>query len=107
MCVLTYIPELGEFTKLFEELVVNELFEKAFRNRFPGVLYSRYLGEMLIYNTDRDESTFDERAGYDLLKELCIPGEIVSIGPGEAPLLFYNGRSRIYLTTEGKVLYNH
>ncbi|GJZ50452.1 hypothetical protein Tco_0604642 [Tanacetum coccineum] len=88
-CVLNYIPDLGGVTKAFEELVVNEIFEKTFLKKFPGVFYSRYLEEVIIYSTTLDEITFNESTGYALLKELRLTGEIVSIGPGDTPLMFY------------------
>nr|GFB77865.1 hypothetical protein [Tanacetum cinerariifolium] len=80
---------LGGVTKAFEELVVNEIFDKAFIKMFPVLFYSRYLGEVIIYSTALDEITFNESVGYALLKELRLTGEIVSIGPGDTPLMFY------------------
>ncbi|GJU46401.1 ribosomal protein S11 [Tanacetum coccineum] len=87
------LSDLGGVTMAFEELVVHEVFEKAFRKKFPGVIFSRYLGEVIIYSTDLDQITFNESAGYALLNELRLPGEIVSIGPGDHPLRIYKDRS--------------
>nr|GFB33995.1 hypothetical protein [Tanacetum cinerariifolium] len=95
---------LGGVTKAFEELVVNEIFDKAFIKMFPGLFYSRYLGEVIIYSTALDEITFNESAGYALLKELRLTGEIVSIGPGDTPLMFYMDLCKLYITREGQVL---
>lgn len=98
ICSLDYIPSLGPITKFFKELVIYEILEKAFRIKFEGVLFCRYLGEMVIYNTDIDEITFNESAGYALLKELSLTGEIVSIEPGcEEPLMLFHNMYKMRL----------
>lgn len=102
---LNYIPPLGPLTKLFKEVVIYEILEKAFRIKFEGVLFCRYLGEMVIYNTDFDEVTFTESAGYALLKELSLTGEIVSIEAGsEEPLMLFHNMYRMILDKNQRVI---
>lgn len=85
---LDYLPDLGEITFSLENLIMTEVFEKAFDQKFPGIQYYRFLNEVLINCTSiGDEIVFNERAGYDFLEEVYLPGDIVSIGPGDsAPL---------------------
>lgn len=102
---LNYIPSLGPLTKLFKEVVIYEILEKAFRIKFEGVLFCRYLGEMVIYNTDIDEVTFTESAGYALLKELSLTGEIVSIEPGcEEPLMLFHNMYKMRLEKNKSII---
>ncbi|GKA99460.1 hypothetical protein Tco_0827397 [Tanacetum coccineum] len=90
-CILNYIPDLGEITDALEDLIMTSMFEYAFRKKFPNICYYRFLNEVLINCTcEEDEITFNESAGYALLKEIKLPGDIVSIGPGDSPLPLYN-----------------
>ncbi|GJX26608.1 hypothetical protein Tco_0232904 [Tanacetum coccineum] len=90
--ILHYLPDLGEITNAFENLIMNEIFESAFDKKFPGLQYYRFLNEVLINCTSmKDEIAFDEIAGYFFLEEVNLPGYIVSIGPGDStPLSLYN-----------------
>ncbi|GJY63584.1 hypothetical protein Tco_0465044 [Tanacetum coccineum] len=90
-CILNYIPDLGEITDAFEDLIMTSIFENAFLREFPGLCYYRFQNEVLINCTcEEDEITFNESVGYALLKEIKLPGDIVSIGPGDSPLPLYN-----------------
>ncbi|GJT05980.1 hypothetical protein Tco_0840442 [Tanacetum coccineum] len=74
---------VGEITDALEDLIMTSMFEDAFRKKFPNICYYRFLNEVLINCTcEEDEITFNESAGYALLKEIKLPGDIVSIGPG-------------------------
>ncbi|GKA90127.1 hypothetical protein Tco_0811939 [Tanacetum coccineum] len=82
-CILNYIPDFGEITDALEDLIMTSMFENAFRKKFPNICCYRFLNEVLINCTcEEDEITFNESAGYALLKEIKLPGDIVSIGPG-------------------------
>lgn len=64
-----------------------EIFDREFPERFPGIVFSRFLNEVFISTRGcKAEVIFDEKAGHALLKELGLAGEIVSIGPGDEPL---------------------
>nr|GEY79728.1 putative 39 kda protein in mitochondrial s-1 and s-2 dna [Tanacetum cinerariifolium] len=81
-CILNYIPNLGEITNAFEDLIMTSIFENAVLKNFLGICYYRFLNEVIINCTcEEDEITFNESVGYALLKEIKLPGDIVSIEP--------------------------
>nr|GEW42018.1 RNA-directed DNA polymerase, eukaryota, reverse transcriptase zinc-binding domain protein [Tanacetum cinerariifolium] len=78
-CILNYIPDLGEITDAFEDLIMTEIFNNAFLKIFPGICFYRFKNEVIISCTCvEDEITFNESA---LLKKVNLPCDIVSIGP--------------------------
>ncbi|GJV58009.1 26S proteasome non-ATPase regulatory subunit 4 [Tanacetum coccineum] len=104
--ILHYLPDLGEITYAFDNLIMNEIFESAFDKKFPGLQYYRFLNEVLINCTSmEDEIAFDEIAGYFFLEEVNLPGYIVSIGPGDsAPLSLYNNIFHLQIDRDKDVI---
>lgn len=93
------IPPAGEITRVLLEIVLMDIFDSVFPKRFPGVAFCRYSYEVVIATKGNDE--FDEKAGYALLKELGLTGNIISIGPGDFPINIH--KSTIFLHNNGKV----
>lgn len=81
------IPPVGEITKVLLNIVLMEIFDREFPKRFPGIAFSRFINEVVISTRGNDD--FDEKAGYALLEELGLAGNILSIGPGDPPLRCY------------------
>lgn len=102
---LHYMPDLGEITYAFENLLMNEIFEKAFDQKFPSIHYHRFLDEVLISCTCMEDSIlFNERTLYTLLEEINLPGDILSIGPGDYPLSLYNDMYRVKINRDKDVV---
>ncbi|GKE92743.1 reverse transcriptase domain-containing protein [Tanacetum coccineum] len=59
-CV-SHLPDLGEITYAFDNLIMNEIFESAFDKKFPGLQYYRFLNEVLI-NCTSMEGAMERRA---------------------------------------------
>lgn len=96
------MPPVGEITRVLFNLVLMDIFDRVFSKRFPGIAFSRFINEVYISTRGNDKVIFDDKAGYALLEELSLAGKIVSIGPGDDPLLCYY-RKIIYLDTDSKV----
>jgi len=77
-----------------------DIFDREFAKRFPGIAFSRFIN--VISTRGNDEVIFDEKAGYALLEELSLAGKIVSIGPGDEPLLCYY-RKMIFVDSDSQV----
>lgn len=95
------IPPVGEITRVLFNKVLMDIFDREFPKRFPGIAFYRFLNEVFISTKKNDEVIFDDKAGYALLEELSLAGKIVSIGPGDAPLLCY--RKIVFLDSNSKV----
>lgn len=96
------IPPAGEITKVLFNIVLMDIFDREFTKRFPGVAFNRFVNEVLISTRGNDQVFFDDQAGYALLEELCLAGKILSIGPGDEPLLSYYGKA-IYLDKDSQI----
>lgn len=95
------IPPVGEITRVLFNIVLMDIFDREFPKRFPGIAFSRFINEVFISTRGNDDVIFDDKAGYALLEELSLAGQIVSIGPGDDPLLCY--RKIIFLDSDSKV----
>lgn len=96
------IPPVGEITRVLFNIVLMDIFDREFPKRFPGIAFSRFINEVYISTRRNDEVIFDDKAGYALLEELSLAGNIVSIGPGDDPLLCYY-RKILFLDSDRKV----
>jgi len=96
------MPPVGEITRVLFNIVLMDIFDREFPKRFPGIAFSRFLNEVYISTRGNDEVIFDEKAGYALLEELSLAGNIVSIGPGDDPLPCYYTKI-IFLDSDSKV----
>jgi hypothetical protein len=96
------MPPVGEITRVLFNIVLMDIFDREFPKKFPGIAFSRFLNEVYIPTRGNDEVIFDEKAGYALLEELSLAGKIVSIGPGDDPLLCYY-RKIVFLDSDSKV----
>ncbi|GLT75215.1 hypothetical protein SLA2020_469550 [Shorea laevis] len=96
------MPPLGEITRVLFNIVLMDIFDREFPKRFPGIAFSRFINEVYISTRDNDDVLFDQKAGYALLEELSLTGKIVSIGPGDDPIMCYNTKL-LYLDSDGKV----
>lgn len=77
------ILPLGDITMVLFHIVLMDL-DREFKKRFSSIRYYRLLDEVYILTND---VIFDDKAGYALLEELGLAGQIESIGPGDDPLL--------------------
>nr|GEZ78461.1 hypothetical protein [Tanacetum cinerariifolium] len=104
--VLHYLPDLGEITYSSENLIMTEIFEKAFDKRFPGLQYYRFLNEVIINCTSiEDEKAFNLIKVCHFLEEIYLPSDIVSIGPGDlAPLSLYNDMFHLKIDRDKDVI---
>jgi len=95
------ILPLGDITSVLCHIVLMDL-DREFLKRFSSIRYYRILDEIYILTNSNNDVIFDEKAGYALLEELGLHGQIESIGPGDDPLLcrrswsYYNTNS-VYL----------
>lgn len=83
-------PPAGEITRVLFDIVLKEVIDREFPIKFPGICFSRFKNEVFISTREEDQVLFDELAGYALLKELGLAGRILSIGPGEKPIMCHN-----------------
>lgn len=84
---------------------MHDIFDNAFLKKFPKIAFYRFLNEVILScTTVDDERTFNESAGYALLKELNLPGDIVSIGPGDSPLTLYNDIYQLHIDWDKDVI---
>ena len=95
------MPPVGEITRVLFNIVLMDIFDREFPKRFPGIAFSRLMNEVFISTRGNDEVIFDDKAGYALLEELSLAGQIVSIGPGDDPLPCY--KKIIFLDSDSKV----
>nr|GMD79487.1 Photosystem I PsaA/PsaB [Ipomoea batatas] len=77
------ILPLGDIARVLFHIVLMDL-DREFKKRFSSIRYYRLLDEVYILTND---VIFDDKAGYALLEELGLAGQIESIGPGDDPLL--------------------
>lgn len=96
------IPPVGEITRVLYNIVLMDIFDRGFPKKFPGIAFSRFINEVYIPTRINDEVIFDYKAGYELLEELSLVGKIVSIVPGDEPLLCYY-RKILFLGSDRKV----
>lgn len=94
------LPPVGEITRVLFNIVLMDIFDREFPKRFPGIAFYRFVNEVFISTRGNDD--FDEKAGYALLEELSLAGRIMSIGPGDAPLLCYSHKC-VFLDSDSKV----
>lgn len=99
------MPPAGSIARVFRNIVLMDIFDPVFRKRFPGISFSRFNNEVFISTRGNDEVIFDEKAGYALLEELSLAGNLVSIGPGDEPLLCY--KKILFLNSDSKVRVCH
>lgn len=79
------MPQSGELSNVLNDLVLKEVFDREFIERFRGLAFVRN-GCRVFIASRVGEVTFNEKALNALLKELNLEGDIVSIGPGDHPL---------------------
>lgn len=85
------IPPAGEIARSLFNIALIEIFDREFAKRFPGVAFYRFNNEVFISTRENDKVIFDYNAGYTLLEELCLAGQLTSIGPGDEPILCDEG----------------
>lgn len=100
------IPSVGEITRVLFNIVLMDIFDREFRKRYPGITFSRYINDVFISTHLNDEVIFNEKVLYVLLKELCLVGNIVSMGPNEKPLPSNSGML-LFLDSDRKVKVCH
>lgn len=93
-------PPSGELSRMLEDIVLRDIFDRELTKRFPGIVFSRFVTEVFIRGND--EVLFDEEEGYKLLAEASLYGDVQSIGPGDPPKPCY--RKEVALDHDGKVL---
>lgn len=95
------MPSVGEITRVLFNIVLMDVFDREFAKRFPGIAFSRFISDVYISTRGNDSVIFDDKAGYALLEELSLAGNIESIGPGDDPLSCYS--KIVYLDNDSKV----
>jgi hypothetical protein len=95
------IPVAGEITRVLFNIVLMDIFDREFKKRFPGVAVARWVNQVFISTKGNEKVNFDEKAGYQLLKDIGLIGEIEEIKPGKKPILIK--RKMIYLDNEKKI----
>lgn len=95
------IPIVGDISKVLFDIVLMD-FDREFAKRFPGIAFTRYVSMVYISSKGDDEVLFDEKALYELLEELCLAGQLTSIGPGDDPIPCNS--KLIYLDSDSKVV---
>lgn len=75
------IPPGGEIARVLFNIALMDIFDREFAKRFPGIAFSRFINEIYISTRGNDDVIFNEKAGYALLEELSLAGQIESIGP--------------------------
>lgn len=97
------IPKVDELTKVLFNRVLNDVFDREFAKRFPGIAFTRFQNEVFIPTKWEDDFIFNENVGYALLEELGLAGKINSIGLCNEDPLFCYGRA-IYIDDNGMVV---
>jgi hypothetical protein len=97
------IPPVGEITRVLFNIVLMDIFDREFAKRFPGIVFYRFINEVYISTRGNDEVIFDDKAGYALLEELSLAGNIVSIGRGDYPLPCFFYKKMIFLDSDSEV----
>lgn len=95
------MPPVGEISRQLFNIVLIDIFDREFRKRFPGIAFSRHINEVFISTRETDEVLFDKKAGYTLLEELSLAGQIESIGRGEGTL--HCQYCRLSVSAKGKI----
>ena len=85
------IPPVGEIARVLFNIVLMDIFDREFPKRFPGVAFTRMNNEVFILTRENDNVVFDYKAGYLLLEELSLVGNLTSIGPCDEPILCSDG----------------
>lgn len=68
-------PPLGDITNCLNHLIYQDLLDSTLADRFPGILYSRWLDELFIVNEMNSKKVkFDTEAIENLLNELNLEG---------------------------------
>jgi len=70
------IPLVGEITYSLLDIVLMDLFDREFKNRFPGIDFVRYLYQVFLFVKDDDSDVLDKNKFKELLIELNLKGEI-------------------------------
>lgn len=96
------MPPVGEITRVLFNIVLMDIFDREFPKRFPGIAFYRFINEVLISTRGNSEVIFDDQAGYALLEELRLAGNIMSIGPGDDPLPCYS-KKMIFVDSDSQV----
>lgn len=92
---------VGDISKVLFDIVLMD-FDSEFAKRFPGIVFTRYVSQVFISTRENDEVIFDEKELYELLEELCLAGQLTSIGPGDDPIPCNS--KLIYLDSDSKVV---
>lgn len=95
------MPVSGEISRLLFNIVLLDIFDQKFRKWFPGIAFCRFHYDVFILT--RGSVIFDEKAGYALIEEVGLAGEIASIGRCDYPIPSISLDKYIYLDNEGKV----
>lgn len=95
------IPIAGEITRVLFNIVLKDVFDREFTKRFPGVAVARWINQVFLSINGNEKVNFDDKAGYQLLKDIGLVGEIKDIQPGQKPIITL--RKMIYLDNDKKV----
>ena len=90
------MPPQWEISRAIFNIVLTDIFDREFPNRFLGLAFYRFNNEVFISNRGNDIVLFDNKTGYALLEELSLFGKIMSIGPGDDPLTAYNYKKIVF-----------
>lgn len=99
---LNLMPPIGEITRVLEDLVLTEIFDRQFVKMFPGVEFRRYISRVYIACREGDDVFFDEIGGNELLSSISLRGHIIEIRPGTSVVSCRN--QNVGLDNEGNII---
>lgn len=67
-------PPLGDITSCLNHIIYQNLIDETLADRFPGIIFSRWLDELVIVNKCNSRLKHDTESIDNLLKELNIEG---------------------------------
>ncbi len=96
------LPPAGEITRILFNIALMDIFDREFAKRYPGIAFTRFINEVFLPSRRGDDSLLiNEKAIYELLKELNLSGKILSTGLDDEPLMSY--KKLAFLDSDGQV----
>jgi len=80
---------VSDIRRIVMNLILTDIFDDEFRKVYPGVVFTRFVSQVIIGTKESDEVLFNEEKGYALLKSLGLTGKIHSIARGDSPFTIY------------------
>lgn len=84
-------PVAGEICRVLLNIVLMDIFDREFTQRFPGIAFSRYVTDVFIASRSSDDSLLiNEKELFKFLKEVNLSGIIQSTGRDKFQLMATN-----------------